>query len=175
MWETFKEIFLIRWHDICKTIYNRKLVRIIFSKLTSRTMIWGKLHLVNRFTSVEYTYNNFFRSLLCYVLYSVRLEFMRQGIADWPSRVWRRVQITSAVALRVVKASEREPSAGGYNWTTLFPGMGTWPSRLGESRIWDSKIWSWVLRYSDLRMNVLARASSNCKLQINPLVREDIT
>jgi hypothetical protein len=35
--------------------------------------------------------------------YWVRLEFMRQGIAGWPSRVWRRVHITSTVALRVVK------------------------------------------------------------------------
>jgi hypothetical protein len=35
------------------------------------------------------------------VLYLVRLEFRGQGIADWPSRVWRRVRITT-VALRVV-------------------------------------------------------------------------
>jgi hypothetical protein len=47
---------------------------------------------------------------------------MRQGIADWPSRVWRRVRITSTVALRVVKATERELSAGGYNWAALFLG-----------------------------------------------------
>jgi hypothetical protein len=37
------------------------------------------------------------------VLYSVFLEFMRQGIADWSSRVWRRVRITSTLALRIVK------------------------------------------------------------------------
>jgi hypothetical protein len=42
------------------------------------------VHLVNRFTSVEYTYNNLFKSLICYVLYSVRLECMCQDIADWP-------------------------------------------------------------------------------------------
>jgi hypothetical protein len=28
-----------------------------------------------------------FKILLCYVLYLVRLEFMHQGIADWPFRV----------------------------------------------------------------------------------------
>jgi hypothetical protein len=31
-----------------------------------------------------------------------------------------------------------EPSARGYNWATLFLGdinTGTWPSRLGESRM----------------------------------------
>jgi hypothetical protein len=42
MWETFKEIFLIHKCDTRKTIYNKKLVRIIFSKLASRTMLWGK-------------------------------------------------------------------------------------------------------------------------------------
>jgi hypothetical protein len=39
--------------------------------------------------------------------------------------------------------------------------MGTWPSRSRESRIWDTKIWSSIPRNSDLRMNALARASSN--------------
>jgi hypothetical protein len=87
--------------------------------------------LVNRFTSVEYTYNNFFNSLLCYVLYSVRLEFMRQGIADWPSRVWRRVPITCTVALRIVKGDGKGTQCREYNWTTLFLGdilvyKGTW-------------------------------------------------
>jgi hypothetical protein len=42
------------------------------------------VHFVNPFTSVEYTYNNLFKSLLYYVLLPVRLEFMCQGIADWP-------------------------------------------------------------------------------------------
>jgi hypothetical protein len=41
-------------------------------------------------------------------------------------------------------------------------------------RIWDSKIWSRVPRESDPRMNELARASSNCKWQTHPLVREDV-
>jgi hypothetical protein len=35
--------------------------------------------------------------------------------------------------------------------------------RKGKSRIWDSKIWSRVLRDSDPRMTALARTSSNCK------------
>jgi hypothetical protein len=52
--------------------------------------------------------------------------------------------------------------------------MGTWPSRLGESRIWASKIWSRVPRSPDLRTTVLARASSNCKQQLHPLIREDV-
>jgi hypothetical protein len=37
---------------------------------------------------------------------------------------------------------KREPSAWGYNSATMFLGdinTGTWPSRLGESSIWDSK------------------------------------
>jgi hypothetical protein len=49
----------------------------------------------------------------------------------------------------------------------------TWPSRMEEPRIWDSKIRSWVSRNLDPRMTALATASSNCKRQTHPLVRED--
>jgi hypothetical protein len=49
----------------------------------------------------------------------------------------------------------------------------TWPSRLGEHRIWDSKIWSWVPRDSYSRMIALARTSSSCKRQTSPLVRDN--
>jgi hypothetical protein len=76
-----------------------------------------------------------------------------------------------------VKAFEcnREPRAAGYIWPTLFIGdinTWTWPSRLGESRIRDRKIWSRVPRDSDPRMTVLAKSSSNCKRQTRPLVRD---
>jgi hypothetical protein len=40
--------------------------------------------------------------------------------------------------MRVVGHDEKEPSAWGYNWATLFLrdiNTGTWPSRLGEARI----------------------------------------
>jgi hypothetical protein len=40
-------------------------------------------------------------------LNSVRLEFVHQGISDGPSRVRRRVRITSTVALRVVGSYEK--------------------------------------------------------------------
>jgi hypothetical protein len=68
-----------------------------------------------------------------------------------------------------------EPSAWGYNWATLFLRhihTGSWPLRLGESRIWDSKIWQRVPRDTDLKMTALARTSSNCIRQTRPLVRE---
>jgi hypothetical protein len=42
----------------------------------------------------------------------------------------------------------------------------------GKSQIWESKIWSRVQRGSDQRMTALARASSNCKRQTRPLIRE---
>jgi hypothetical protein len=45
---------------------------------------------------------------------------------------------TSIVALQVVGGDEKEPSALGYNWATIFLGdinTGSWPSRLGEPRI----------------------------------------
>jgi hypothetical protein len=70
------------------------------------------------------------------------------------------------------------PVPGGSILATLFLGYintGTWPSRLGESGIWERKIWSWVLRDWDLTMTALARPSSNCKRQTHPLVREDVT
>jgi hypothetical protein len=43
----------------------------------------------------------------------------------------------------------------------------------GKSRIRDSKIWPRVLRDWDPKMIALERASSNCKRQTRPLVRED--
>jgi hypothetical protein len=79
---------------------------------------------------------------------------------------------------RFIKDSRGRLHCNWYNWATLFLGdinTGTWPSRLGESRIWECKLWSWVPRDSDLRMTPLARASSNCKRQTHPLVREDVT
>jgi hypothetical protein len=45
--------------------------------------------------------------------------------------------------------------------------------RKGKSQIWDGEIWSRVPRDSDPRMNALAKASSKCKWQTHPLVRED--
>jgi hypothetical protein len=41
------------------------------------------------------------------VLYTVRLEFMSQGVADWLSRVRTRIRITSILVLRVVKGDEK--------------------------------------------------------------------
>jgi hypothetical protein len=60
-------------------------------------------------------------------------------------------------------ATKREPSAWGYNWATLLLGdlnTGTWPSRLGESRIWDSKIWSRVPQESNPWMTVLEKPAA---------------
>jgi hypothetical protein len=67
------------------------------------------------------------------ILYSVRLQFMGQGIAEWSYRVWRRLRITS---LRVAKGDEKGTQCLGYNWATLFPGdinTGTWPPGGGVS------------------------------------------
>jgi hypothetical protein len=44
--------------------------------------------------------------------------------------------------------------------------------RNGKSQIWDSKMWSRVSNYSNPRKTTLARASSICKRQTRPLVRE---
>jgi hypothetical protein len=71
-----------------------------------------------------------------------------------------------------------EPIACGYNRATLFLGRykyGNLALQVGESRIWESKIWSRVPLDSTPRMTALARASSNCKRQTDPLLREDVT
>jgi hypothetical protein len=78
--------------------------------------------MVTLFTSLEHTYDNFFKILLCYAFYSVCLEFMPKGITDWLSMVWRRVRITSTLTLRVVKGRKGKPVAGGMTWATLFLG-----------------------------------------------------
>jgi hypothetical protein len=81
------------------------------------------------------------------------------------------------IIVSIYKKDNKTDCAWGYNWDTLFLGdinTGTRPSRLGESRIWDSKIWSRVPRESDLRMFVLMRASNNCKLEAHPLVRGNV-
>jgi hypothetical protein len=49
---------------------------------------------------------------------------------------------------------------------------GPWPYRLGESRIWDSKIW-WVSLDSYPKITALARTSSNCKRQTRSLITEN--
>jgi hypothetical protein len=70
------------------------------------------------------------------------------------------------------------PVPWGYNGATLFLGdinSGTWSSRLGESQIWESKMWSWVPWDSDLRMTALEKSSSNWKRQTHLLVRDDVT
>jgi hypothetical protein len=82
---------------------------------------------------------------------------------------------TSTVALRVVGRDEKGTQCLGYNWATLFLediNMGTWPSTLEESRIWDSKIWSWIQRDLDSRLTLKTRTSGKCKRQTCPLVRE---
>jgi hypothetical protein len=55
--------------------------------------------------------------------------------------LYSRVEVgwnTSIVALQVVRGTNGESSARGYNWATLFPGdinTGTWLSRLGQSQM----------------------------------------
>jgi hypothetical protein len=67
------------------------------------------------------------------------------------------------------------PVPGRRTRPTPFLGdinMGTRPSRLVESRIRNSKIWSRVPRESEPRMTMLTRPSSNWKRQTRPLVTE---
>jgi hypothetical protein len=64
---------------------------------------------------------------------------------------------------------------GHETCATLFLGniiTETLPSSVKDPQIWDSKIWSWGLRYSEPRMTAQARPSSNCTLQTRSFVIE---
>jgi hypothetical protein len=107
-------------------------------------------------------------------------------LINWPSvAMWLWLEIFSSLRgdgfeyFHRIPASRRRRRKGnharGYNQATVFLGdinTGTWRSRLRESRIWDSKIWSQVLRDPDPRMTALAKTSSNYKWQTCSLVRE---
>jgi hypothetical protein len=72
------------------------------------------------------------------------VKAVRSGFVIVAERVYLRTGCVAAgsnisiLAPQVVGREELEPSAWGYNQTTPFLGdisTGTWPSRLGESRI----------------------------------------
>jgi hypothetical protein len=66
---------------------------------------------------------------------------------------------------------QQDPCGGGVEYLHCDPASRR-RRRKGKSQYWDSKIWSEVPRDSDPRMTALARASSTCKRQTRPLVRE---
>jgi hypothetical protein len=59
----------------------------------------------------------------------------------------------------------------GLNVSTLNPASRR-RRQEEKCRIWDSKIWSQMPRDSNPKITALARASSSCKRQTRPLVRE---
>jgi hypothetical protein len=63
------------------------------------------------------------------------------------------------------------PCGGGVEYLHHDP-AGRTRRRKGKSQMWDSKIWSPILRDSDPRKTVLARVSSIYTRQPRPLVRE---
>jgi hypothetical protein len=67
--------------------------------------------------------------------------------------------------------SRYSPCAGGVEYLHRSPESRRRRQK-GKSRIWDSKIWSQVPEDSDPRMTAVATASSYCKRQTRPLVRE---
>jgi hypothetical protein len=124
--------------------------------------------------AVLYTFHHYISEILQFMSGSRSKKQMleatdRQRFSKHISVTTGRQQKFSMVTDRLDKEPCREE-----RFMTLFLGdisTGTWPSRLGEFRMWDSKMWSWSPRDSDLRMTELARTSSNCKRQTYPLVR----
>jgi hypothetical protein len=92
--------------------------------------------------------------------------FSTPRLTDWPSvAMWLWPWVEWIIWASLI------PCGGGVEY--LHRGLASRRRRRkGKSRIWDSKIWSRVPRHSDPRMTTLARASSNCKRQTLPLIRE---
>jgi hypothetical protein len=63
------------------------------------------------------------------------------------------------------------PCGGGFEYLHRNPASHR-RRRKRKSQIWDSKLWSRVLWESDPKMSALARAGSNWRRQIRPLIRE---
>jgi hypothetical protein len=80
------------------------------------------------------------------------------------------------VRAEVLKARDEVksyPCGGGVEYLHRDPASRR-RRRKEKSEIWDSKIWSRVPWYSDPRKTALAKASSICKTQTRPLVRESV-
>jgi hypothetical protein len=69
--------------------------------------------------------------------------------------------------VEVIKGSSFVHGDAGSNTSTMTLRV-VGGDEKGKSRIWDSKIWSRVLRDSDPKMTELSRTNCNCKRQIRP-------
>jgi hypothetical protein len=89
------------------------------------------------------------------------------------SELWKMTHIIShgCIIRNILKFMLMIPCGGGVEYLHRNP-VSPRRRRKGKSRIWDSKVWSHVPRDSDSRMTALARASSNCKRETHPLIRE---
>jgi hypothetical protein len=97
-------------------------------------------------------------------------------LIDWPSvAMWPWLWLRFWLCVCVCGSEIQFPCGGGVEYLHRSPASRRRRQK-GKSRIWGSKIWSQVPRDSDprIRVNARARASSNCKWQIHPLVREDV-
>jgi hypothetical protein len=117
----------------------------------------------NEYATIEKVFETMFsvRSMLRPEVEQWATDGVGHQDTDWPS-------LTTWIWLWRI-------SFWGYNCATLFLGhinMGTWPFRLRESQIWESKLWSCVLRNSDPKRTVLARPRNSCKIQTHSFVRE---
>jgi hypothetical protein len=90
----------------------------------------------------------------------------QESLADWPS-----VLTWSWLWLRVEES--RICCGGVFEYLHSSPLSRRRP-RKWKSGIWGSKIYSRVPRDSYTRMTALARASSKCKRQTRPLVRDSV-
>jgi hypothetical protein len=82
---------------------------------------------------------------------------------------------TSTAALQVISGEEKRTQCLGIWFGHPVPGgykYGDLALQVGETRVCDSKIWSWDPQDSGPKMIALVKASSNCKRHTRPFVRE---
>jgi hypothetical protein len=137
------------------------------------TFIQAEIHLMGSGSTIRYPRKQIGKHILEVTQSTVRpslLSSQRFGshVSVTTNGFHGYAQACTSIRSRADKKKAFNPVLGDIN-------TGTWPSRLGKSRIWDSKSWSWVPRGSDLRMTTLARTIRNCKRQTRPVVRKDVT
>jgi hypothetical protein len=143
-------------------------IHIFYIPPTDCVCVFHNMHNVNRyFFPLALTGLSLQRSKIFPLRYELNYYILSRRNSVFISRV-EAGSNTSTVALWAVWGDENGTQCLDINTET-------WPSRLGESRIWYSKMRLSVPRDSDRIITALARPSIHCKRQTHTLVTEDVT
>jgi hypothetical protein len=136
-------------------------------------MVRDTLH-VNVNTGLKFIWDSFFIDStieICNVQWHLAfLSMLSSDLEQSRTHAFCRPYIMFLLVLKCF--TKKNLCGGGVEYLHLDPASRR-RRRKGKSHIWDSKIWSRFPKDSNPRRIVLARASSICKRQTRPLVRED--